>query len=74
MPKDIVENSIIQIAPSHKWGGCLAVVDEVKAFGCQAYVTIPYNDSEPCGDAFIRLNWDDFEPVGARAIFVRASD
>jgi len=70
----IASNDIIQIAPAHKWGGCLAVVDEIKSFGCQAYVAIPHNDGTPPGRAYIRLNHDDYEPVGAKAIFVPASE
>lgn len=69
--KDVKEHDIIQIAPPHKWGGCLAVVSELKSFGVQAYVSIPRNDGAAPGDAYIRLTWDDFEPVGAHAIFVR---
>ncbi len=67
-------NQIIQIAPQHKWGGCLAVVSEVKSFGCQAYVSIPSNDGKPPGQAYIRLSWYDFEGVGADIIFIPASD
>ena len=63
-------DDIIQINPSHKWGGCLAVVDEVKSFGCQAYVRIPTNDGKPPGDAYIRLNSDEFEQVNAKPIWL----
>ena len=64
------EGDVIQIAPPHKWGGCLAVVDEPKSFGCQAYVSIPSNDGTPPGQAYIRLAWDDFEALGVKAPFV----
>jgi hypothetical protein len=67
---DLTENDIIQIAPPHKWGRCLAVISEMKSFGVQAYVSIPNNDGTAPGSAYIRLSWDDFEPVGARAIFI----
>lgn len=60
---------IIQIVPDHKWGGCLAVVDEPKSFGCQAYVTIPGPNGK-ASEAYIRLNWNEFEPIGAKAVFV----
>lgn len=62
------KDEIIQIIPTHEWGGCLAVVDEVKNFGCQAFVTVP--TSNGFGPAYIRLNWKDFEKVGAKAIFL----
>jgi hypothetical protein len=71
--KTVEENEIIQIAPPHKWGGCLAVVSEKKSFGVQCYVSIPHNDGTPPADAYIRINWDEFERVGARAIFIPAS-
>lgn len=62
------KDDLIQIVPTHKWGGCIAVVDEPKSFGCQAYVTIPGHESS--SEAYIRLTWDEFEPLGAKAIFV----
>lgn len=68
------EGDIIQIAPPHKWGGCLAVVDEVKSFGCQAYISIPHNDGTPPGQAYIRLNTEDFESIGAKVIFAPATE
>lgn len=71
--KEISEGEVIQIAPPHKWGGCLAIVDEVKSFGCQAYVSIPHNDGQPPGQAFTRLNWEDFEPLGVNPVFVPAT-
>ncbi len=60
---DIKQHQIIQIVPAHKWGGCLAVVSEVKTWGAQVYVTIPANDGTPPGRAYIRLEWADFERV-----------
>jgi hypothetical protein len=64
------ENDIIQIAPPHKWGGCLAVIDEVRSWGVQAYVSIPSNDGQPPGRAFIRLQTGEFEAIGAKPPFV----
>lgn len=60
---------IVQIAPPHKWGGCLAVVSEVKSFGVQCYVSIPHNDGQNPGQAYIRINWDEFERTGAKPCF-----
>lgn len=79
MPKDtpsapaaaIEKADIVQILP--KCGNpafhyCLAVVDEVKSWGVQAYVQALGNDRhEPGGQAYIRLNNDEFEAVGAKA-------
>jgi hypothetical protein len=66
----IAVNDIMQIVPPHRWGGCLMVVSEVKSGGCQGYVSIPRNDGQVPGRAYIRLKWGEFEPVGASAIFV----
>lgn len=55
---------IVQIVPHHKWGGCLAVVDDVRAWGVVAYVRLPHNDGSPAGDAYTRLAWADFQAVG----------
>lgn len=67
---EMQKNDIIQIAPPHKWAGCLAIVSEMKSFGVQAYVSIPSNDGKPPGRAYIRLKYDDFEMIGAPAVFV----
>lgn len=73
-PVPLKPHEIIQIAPSHKWGGCLAVVSEVKAWGCMAYVSMPTNDGNPPGQAYIRLQWDDFERLRVNAIFAPADN
>jgi hypothetical protein len=65
----LCEHEIVQIVPTHKWGGCLAVVELVRAWGCQAYVTFPSNDGEAIGTAYIRLAWTEFERIGAAVIF-----
>lgn len=72
--KRLDEGDVIQIAPPHRWGGCLAVVSETKSFGCQAYVSIPHNDGSAPGQAFIRLNSEEFESLGAKAIFAPAKE
>ena len=64
MDRANITGKVIQIAPTHKWGGCLAVVDEQKQWGVQAGVPIPEK-----GIAYIRLVWGDFEVVG-NAIWV----
>jgi hypothetical protein len=69
---DIQKNDLIQIAPEHKWAGCFALVSESKTFGVQAFVSIPHNDGQRPGRAYIRLEWKDFECVDARAPFVPA--
>ena len=67
---EIEKNEIIQIAPPHKWGGCLAVVAEPKSSGCLAYVSMPANDGEPPGQAYIRLNRAEYVRLDVKAIYV----
>jgi len=63
--KPIKINDIVQITNiNHKWFQCLVVVDELKNFGCVAYIEIPTE-----GKAFIRLEHTDYEIVG-KAIVV----
>lgn len=65
----IKKGEVIQIKPSHKWGGCLAVVSDVKSWGCVAYVSIPHGDGIPPGQAYIRLEDGEFERLGVMVIF-----
>lgn len=62
----IAPGDIIRIVPAHRWAGCLAEVTEPKAFGCVAVVLIPHNDGTPPGEAYIRLDFTEYEVV-ARA-------
>ena len=63
MPIELYD--VIQIKPEHKWAGCLAIVSEVKSFGCEAYVEVPQG-----GSAYIRLKKEDYVYVG-KAEYVR---
>lgn len=67
------KNDIIQIIPSHKWGGCLAVVDEVYSWGVQAFVSAPISNvdkGQMVEQYYIRLNTEEFEMVDAKVIFI----
>lgn len=56
----IKAGSVVQANEKAKeWAGCTLIVDEVKSFGVQAYLTIPYK-----GTAYIRLNWEAVEYIG----------
>lgn len=62
---------IVQITDeSHPWFPCLLVVDEVKSWGVQAYVTIPKsnNNTELPGQAYNRLPFKKIKKVGAAVI------
>jgi hypothetical protein len=64
-------NTVIQIAPPHRWAGCLAIVDEVKDWGVQAYITMPVGDT--VREAYVRLKWAELEVIGPAA-FVQEVD
>ena len=44
---------------SGEWCGCLLIVDEVKDWGVQAGMKVPFN-----GVAYIRLTFDQIEYIG----------
>lgn len=67
--KKIQKGDIIQITDQgNKWFPCLLIVDEVKSWGVQAYITMPRKDGEPLGNAYYRLQNGQFEKVGSAAI------
>ena len=57
-------NDIIQVTKSdnHNWIGCLLQVDEVKKWGCQAFMKT-FN-----GNVYCRFNHDDFMLIGPAAV------
>ncbi len=70
---DPMPGDIVQITDaSHGWYPALVVVDEVKSFGCQAYmIHIKSNDpSSKNGTAYIRLNRNQYERVGRAVIAI----
>lgn len=68
----VQENDLIQVnedGPPH-WFRCILVVDEVKSWGVQAYCTIPHARGEPAGDAYMRLEWKEFDVLGVKSLFI----
>lgn len=63
---ELEKGTIVQITNiEHHWFPCLIIIDEVKNWGIQGYITIPNNNKEEKnGNAFIRLNNEEFEIVG----------
>lgn len=58
---------IVQVDPSYDvFGGCMVIVTEVKSWGIQGYVQSAGVD----GQQYIRLQWDNFEKTGGKAIWV----
>lgn len=66
---EIKSGDIVQVTDKHdKWYSCLLVVDEVKSWGIQAYITIPQNGGKPLGNAYYRIENGKFEKVGSAVI------
>lgn len=61
--QEIQVNDVVQLVPSHAWGGCLIQVTEIKSWGIQGYVQMPLQ-----GQAYIRVNKGEFEKIGS-AVF-----
>ena len=59
---DVKVNDIVQINEDHEWSGCLAIVSDVKPYGCQAHVEIPMR-----GKAYIKLEKSEYVKVGEAA-------
>jgi len=60
---------IVQVDPSKEvFGACMVVVTEVKSWGIQGYV----QSAGVEGQQYIRLNFEDFESTGGKAIWTIA--
>lgn len=68
MSNETISNGdVIQITNAqHHWFPALCIVDEIKGFGCQAYVIVPQRNDAPqsVAEAYIRLNTSDYERIG----------
>jgi hypothetical protein len=68
------KGDIIQLDPekteNKMFAGCLAVVDEVKTWGCQCYVQALGVDGKPGGQAYYRAKDGTFEPCSIKAVWV----
>jgi hypothetical protein len=68
---ELKTGDIIQITDQgNKWYPCLLIVDEVRTWGVQAYITIPSSDGEPLGNAYYRIPNGQFVKVGTAEIVV----
>jgi hypothetical protein len=70
--KQVAENDLIQVNEEGplNWFRCILVVDEVKSWGVQAYAIIPQARDKTSADAFLRLEWNEFDTLGAKSLFV----
>jgi hypothetical protein len=74
IPNAVLPGDIVQITnPDHQWFPCLIVISEPKSFGAQGFAFMPANDGSGTGEAYIRLRFEDFEPLGANAIILSES-
>jgi hypothetical protein len=70
----LLAGDIVQVTnEAHHWFPCLIVVSEIKSFGIQGFAFMPCNDGSGTGEAYIRLNSSDFEPIGASCIILSES-
>lgn len=69
LPGDVVQITNVE----HPWFPCLIVVSELKSFGIQGFAFMPANDGSGTGEAYIRLQASDYEPLGAAAIIMSES-
>ena len=70
--KTVAANDLIQVnedGPGN-WFRCILVVDEVKGWGVQAYAIIPQARDKMSADAFMRLDWNEFDTLGAKTHFL----
>jgi hypothetical protein len=64
--------TIVQITDEkHHWFPCLIIVSEIKSWGVQGYMSIPKDNMGNVGQAYIRLNTNQFEVVGEAKVVVR---
>jgi hypothetical protein len=60
-------NDIVQVDPNFEtFGACMVVVTEIKDWGIQGYV----QSAGVAGQQYIRLNTEQFEPTGGKAMWV----
>lgn len=71
-------NDIVQVRPESQLGdkdgffaGCLVVVEEVKQWGVQGYVSVPGERGTMPGRAYTRLPWGTFEFIGHSSLRVQ---
>lgn len=65
----MTQGDIIEIVSPPNWAGCLAVVDQVRSFGCRCFVSIPEKDGTPPSRAYIRLQHGEFKHAGAKVAY-----
>lgn len=70
----VENGNVIQVTnPTHQWFPVLMIVEELKGWGVMAYHMVCSNGEEPNGQAYIRIPSEDFEVCGD-AIIVSADD
>ena len=66
MMNELKRGSIIQANENAgDWCGTVLIVDEVKSWGVQAFVHVPFQ-----GDAYIRLKSGQYEVLGGQAVLM----
>jgi hypothetical protein len=70
--KMIVEGDLIQVNEDglENWFRVILVVKQVHVWGVSAYCTTPSGRGRPSCDAHTRLEWKEFDTLGAKSKFV----
>lgn len=65
--RELKVGEVVQINPeaNDRFGGCLMIVSEEKAFGALGYVMVPH--AEGPRQAYLRCEFKDMEALGATA-------
>lgn len=68
---EIKNGSIIQANENAPvgWQGCVLIVDDVKSWGAQAFLHVPFQ-----GDAYVRLLKGQFDVLGGEAALMPEED
>jgi hypothetical protein len=72
--KTVAEGDLIQVnedGPAN-WFRCILVVDTVRTSWVRAYAILPQARGKPSADAFMQLDWEEFDTLGVKSKFIIA--
>lgn len=64
---DMQPGAVVQVDIDHDpacFAACFVLVTEVRSWGVQGFVFMPASKESLPGRAYLRLKWEDVEPVG----------
>lgn len=69
MSEPVGFGDVIQLGPGNRWAGCLAFVEETRAWGVTANIVVPH-EGDQCAVIPIRVQAGTFKRVGPCRYFV----